>query len=427
MVLVAIAVAIQLVSSLRSRPEPERDAKEAPIAAVVAAPAISTPAFSERECVEFAKRFTESAEGLDLAAVDQLFDFDAMFNRLTAEWEFHYSDRDQAIARLRREIAAGHATSAAFVAVCSLGGTIRLVHCDALHGQVTMRLLAPGGEFSYLVLYLVRADDQSLKIDKFEAPGVTPSWASAATSMIGRFTPYDGPNGRISPDAPNAAQHVLEKTQLYGMGMNLQKGNYSAVIELYDKLSEPLQHDAYVLQLAMRAGIERCYQTEVKAERKYLAASTDLLLARYYQQFPNSESLCFFEYLLASAVGDEPAARSAMAGIRAIGHDDPFLRAFDSFADLQHGRLDAARAAAEESVLAVDYHPLPHLAVFAAANAQHDDERSRKMAAILKERFSEHLEALAQDPSHCRMICSPEQLTPLLATLGFEPPKRSEE
>jgi hypothetical protein len=379
---------------------------------------------SHSKCAEFAEKLTESVEGGHLLECSKLFDFDHMFDRLTAGLKFHYSDRDATLSGWRSGMKAGHMPYAALVQACDLGATFRLVKCNVDRQEIVMRLLTPNGEFQHLVMEVSESPDGRLLIRRMSSPDSFASWEVTVAGALGTFTQYDGPDGKISPEAPGYAQLVKDKTTLFSIPLNLAEENYWGALKLYNELSPEIQHLEYPLILGLSGAVRKCFQSSSEAERTLDIAEAQVLLARYDDEFPKGASRAYFAFAIANAAGDDKLAYSELNNVKTGAFDDPFLLAYLSLIDLRQGRVNAARDAAERSRKAVDYSVVPYLAVYAAATAQNDQKRVEEVGKVIKERFSEELQVMADGPWAGNIYMSSMQVKPLLQLLGVEPAKR---
>jgi hypothetical protein len=379
--------------------------------------ASAAPSISEARIKEFAEHLTNAAESQDFEACGRLIDGNAIFDRATADLEFLYVHRDRTLQQWREAIVDSLMLSSSVALPCAVGATLRVVNCDLEKNQATFRSLMPDGGVTYFILHLI--DKNGVVVaDSFSVLGAAGPWESSFMDTVKPFAAFEGENGRISPQAPNAEELVRNKTHLYKMLPTMAEGNFDEVLWLYEQLPESFQRSEYPLLLAISAAVEQAFDSDNEFETEYLAAKADILLARYQESVAGSNAICLLECALANKLGDEERIRTSLKDIRQLTGDDPFLRAHEAFAAIRQGKPDAARQAAEQSLKAVDYNIIPYLAVYAAAQAQNDEERAQEMADVILTEFNSELEALAQRAASSSMILPPKQVESILTILG---------
>jgi hypothetical protein len=310
---------------------------------------------TEADCREFSNKWIATIQSGDLGKCSRLYDTDTFVEAMLGPLTFHYDDRADVLRRWKRGIRESHALYAPIVASVAEGGALQILsvnpRTDDRH--VVARWISVDGSLDYVLLSLGRNAEDEIFIVDVQGAVSGGSVRDTLQSTVAHFAPYDGPNGKIAGEAPNAEQLILDKRVLAGMNGYLKDGKGNEVLALYERLSSGIRQERYPLFMALTAAIS-LYGKAKEDGSKEIATSfekTVVELARSYRTlYPNDATvdMMLIDYFVQ---GDqiEAANRSIDSIDNWIG-GDPYLDTLRAQLLLIQGESGAARAAAERSL-----------------------------------------------------------------------------
>jgi hypothetical protein len=207
-------------------------------------------------------------------------------------------------------------------------------------------------------------------------------------SLISHFTPFDGPDGRIHKDAPNAEQLIMDKRLSSGMMTEYQQGNFYNACYFYQQLSPALKRSRFHLLIAISAAtaLQPDPNTGMtEAKRNGFAKS---LIDVFRKEYPNDaaiELLAIDHYVNTKQF--DSAIRSLEILDKSVG-GDPYLDCVRAGVYLRAGDHDSALKRAEKAVAGVpDIPQASHVLADVTVNMG-DYARAVKILDTLKRRFN---------------------------------------
>jgi hypothetical protein len=343
---------------------------------------------TDQVCRDFATKLIKAVESGDLNACRQLYDSDVFVERILEGLEFRYSDREQQLAQWKKAFSESHVFYQQHVANVAQGGSFRLVgvHPTGAEFNLAFRILDSDGALRYdLYTLAIRKGGEPIISDIGVLGFVSP--VEVLTNTLAHFTPYDGPDGRIHKDAPDAERLIMDKRVLSGMFQQFRQERYNNVCYFYKQLSEKMQKEKLPLLMALLASTSVEPDPALGMTEAKRNDFSKKLIELYRDKYPNDSAieLAAVDYYLNTQQFDS-AIRSVDSVDKAVG-GDPYLEAVRAGIYSQAGELELAREKADLAVKKLpDIHPVYTIAADVAVQ-QGDFQRAVELLAQLAQKF----------------------------------------
>ncbi|MEW4567364.1 hypothetical protein AB1L88_05800 [Tautonia sp. JC769] len=392
----AVLCALVLGGCARERPDTEAHAETEEGTSLSGASVGSPP--TDDECWEYGAAFEEALLSSDPGALSRLIDWQAVVDQATRGID--------APADVKRNFSRGFllVSQAGYnglvnglIETTSQGGRctpLRLIGDEDRRG-IRIRLLYSDGALSYLDCYLARRADGSIKavdvlpygvgetIVQSARHGYLTTVARSQRDLIDRLT---GKDRELIAYLPTLSQ----------MNVDLQAGQYEAVLTAYRSLPESLQKERLFLVLRFSAA------AEIDDDDAYAAALADFL--EYFPNDPGVDLLMIDSHVLRGEFDEALAAIDR--GDRGIG-GDPYMHLLRARVHIERENVIEARAAIsraieEEPSLVEAYWALLDLTI-----TQEDFEETARLLDLMAKKFGIEFNDLAQVPEFTAFVASP--------------------
>ena len=205
-----------------------------------------------------------------------------------------------------------------------------------------------------------RGDGQLVINDAKSLSSAGPSTLETVRTMVSHFTRFDGPDGKIRGDVPNAEKLVRDKAVLVGMFQAYAKQDYSSVVYYYARLTPELQKDRLPMLIMLNAAVQMksdpippgipIKSEEMESKRN---SSIKSKVEQYRAAYPNDPAV---ELAATSFYLNTKQYPQAIGSIdrfdNVIGHD-PYLDVMRAQIYLLSGDVEQAARLAEKALTKV--------------------------------------------------------------------------
>ncbi len=384
-------------------------------------PAETNLGLTETDCQEFAERLTRAVEKGDVGACSELFDENGIIDSFFEGIDFGPNNREQMIAKWKQGFLANHVLFQPLVTNCALGGSFRFAAArpNSTKGQLVMRSLSPQGAAGYQVLTLARRGDGKFVInDAHSMSSAGPSTLEIVRATVSHFTRFDGPDGKIRPDAPNAEKLVMDKRVLSGIFQSYAKQDYSSVCYYYTRLSPELQNDRLAMLLMLNAAVQiksnpvppgiPVKPEEMEAKRNDFIKSK---IEQYRATYPDDSAIELAATSFYLNTRQYAAAISSVDSFEKSIGNDPYLNVLRAQIYLLDDNVKRAAATADDALEKLpDMSAAYEVALDVAVRAGNND-RAITILDQMRGRFGGELsDGLKSDPKMKEFLGSPEYL-----------------
>ncbi len=325
-----------------------------------------------RERAETFARSVETAmnEG-NASLVDDAFDLDTFFDRITQDIVTTDADREDFL----REVKPGFGFARKLTQELGTEGSFRLVHFNWNEGRpaALYRIVPPDGSLNYVELILGDRDDTVVTIGDVFMYNTGELFTSSMRRLMGadRSNPL---YNMISPDVKENATTVTTMTEL------VKSGEYRKALQRYETAPGRLKNDKIVQAMRLRAAME-------VGDEEYKAALVDVR-----QRFPDDPSLNLIlidHYYLHK---QHDSMLVLLNRLDSIVGGDPYLNVYRALVSADQGKYDLGRNQLEEvmaydSTLVVPYYNMMTLAL---KNDEH--AATVRMIEVLEKRFNQEFD-----------------------------------
>ena len=245
-----------------------------------------------------------------------------------------------------------------------------------------------------------------------------PSTLETVRTMVSHFTRFDGPDGKIRGDVPNAEKLVMDKRLLGGMFQAYAKKDYMSVGYYYTQLTPELQNDRFVMLLMLNAAVQTkpnpvppgipIKPEEIEAKRNdFIKSKIDYYRATY----PDDPAI---ELAATSFYLNTRQYASAIASVdrfdNSIGRD-PYLDVLRAQVYLLDDDLKQAAPLADYALAKLpDISAAYEVAIDAAVHAGKNDRAITILDQMHEKLGAELSDGLKSDPKIRKFMDSPEYL-----------------
>jgi hypothetical protein len=363
-------------------------------AQLTAAP-ISDPqkdSISERECRDFATTWISAIESGELERCDRLYDCDAFVGSMLGKLNFHYVEREQVLKKWTHDLRESHMLYAPVVALISAGGSLHVlsVHPESPSRHVIARSIGSDGALNYVLLSLKRTASGGITVADCQFATSGGSLRDMLGAMVAHFAPYEGDDGKIVKNAPNAELLILDKRILAGMNDNWKQGKFMEVIHLYGQLSPEMRTDRYPLLLAIGAGIAMYDQASQNGPTEFAKSfdrSVDGLSQVYRKTCPGDATIDVYLIDHYTRMGRFESAQNSIDAVDKWIGGDPYLDTLRAGLLFVQRDLKTARATAEKSLLNGSDVAETYALLTAIASEQGDESRVSELKNAANKKF----------------------------------------
>ena len=371
-----------------------------PVAAPVApAAAESWQTPTDEECRQFAKSLEQIVQSGDLAAFNNVIDWDAILEKATSGLPCPEKTRRQFIIGAKQAMGSRMGFGWNVAQQVANGGSYRFLRIHSKYDQkrVLFRFLVAGQQgVNYHDFLLVRQSDGKIRaVDSYVfmsaemlstaiRRGFVPVVAEVSKSVLAKLTGAE-------------SEYIKHIKIVLQMSNAVVSGNSQQALEIYRRLPPVLQKDKNLLMMRLRAA------KATGDETLYVAAIDDF--RRYHPNDPCVDMLAIDGHILNKRYDE--ALKCIDRLDKAVG-GDPYLDVLRANLRIVQGDHEAARVLTQKAIDAEEALVEAYWTLVTIALAEKNFDETTRLLNLIIQKFNVEIGDLSGNPPYAEYIKSPQ-------------------